>query len=107
MPYFSYDMIGRNGLVRGDRFKRTFRWLTAGVPVDMTGWSGVLKLQRPGNDLPLVTSPLVLGPDGTIVVNVLEATTQTLPKGELVYLTTLTDASGIVQTRMVGRLEVL
>lgn len=107
MAFFEYDLIGRRAIVRGDDFRRSFRWLIAGVPVPLTGWSGNLELYLPGSDVPTLTSPLTLGADGTIAWNVGKVLTAGLPKGELTYLVRLTDDGGKAETRVRGRLRVL
>jgi hypothetical protein len=107
LAFFEYDLVDRRAIVRGDDFHRTFRWLVAGVPVDLTGWSGNLELYLPGSDVPTLTSPLTLGADGTIAWNVGKVLTAGLPKGELTYLVRLTDQGGGVETRVRGRLRVL
>lgn len=106
MAFFEYDFVGRNSVVRGDRWQRAFRWKVAGVAVDLTGWSGSLTLYAAGGAA-LLTVPLTLVADGTIAWDVAEADTGALPAGELSYAVALTDAGGRVQTRMRGRVRVL
>jgi hypothetical protein len=107
VAFFEYDFVGRHSLMRGDEFRRSFRWSVGGVPVDLTGWSGAVRFCRPGEDVAFTTSPLALGADGTIAWAVGPADTAAFPRGDVCYFATLTDSLGVVQTRMCGKVRVL
>jgi hypothetical protein len=118
VAFFRVDFVGRRALVRGDDWAPIFRWTIATAdaagmpvrtPVNLSGWSGTVRVTAPGSDALLIAPPpsVIVDSAGHIGWSVPGVMTAALPRGELMLYVPLVDPSGKVTTKILGRLEVL
>jgi hypothetical protein len=113
VAFFPFYFTDSRSLVRGDDFPVLFSWSQAptpkgtAVPVDMTGWTGLVNFYRPGVDAPVATLPVTLDNLGNISFTIPHGITATFSKGDLIYHVVLTDTSGLSRTRILGKIKVI
>ena len=82
-------------IYQGATWRRSFRWLPAGTPADLTGWSGRMQIRAdppdaetengdadPGDmllELTTTNGGIALGADGVIALYATDTATATLP----------------------------
>lgn len=83
---------------------------TTETPIDFTGWTGQMFVERPGSDTPLLTlttaSEMVLEADGDIKITVASTALSTaLPLGKYDLRIKLTNPSGFARTYFAGEFK--